>query len=303
MFDGISELVLPCAEPTATIALYRDLMGFVEVERDNAPDPRYGKLYGLPSAPTRSTLLAKPGSSGGAIRILEVPELPTASPAGRPDRVGPYALDFYLSDPDVVEQEIVDHGWGFVTEPVHYSLPGTTIPVRERMLRQDPSGLLHAFVQYRPRGTRCVIDQQPEIAVSEVVAAVFMTDDLPAARTFASTVLGGREYFTGRFDGPAVEQMLSLAPGEGFEVALYRGPTSANARLEFAQAIPGGERAPDPIPRVIAVCDLLDLEAVTAQLAAGTHGTICADETLTGRRQVGLTSRYGAQFVLRQSAL
>ncbi|MFS3126887.1 hypothetical protein ACLM5J_00620 [Nocardioides sp. Bht2] len=302
MFDGITELALPSSDPRSLVALYRDLMGFVEVDTDDAPDALYGALYGLPAAPVRTILLAKPGSSGGAIRILDVPMLPAASPAGRPDRNGPYALDFYLADPGPVEHAIVNQGWDFVTEPVHYDLPGTSIPVRERMLRQDESGLLHAFVQYRPRGTRCVIDQHPDTKVSEVVAAVFMTADLAGARDFATTVLGGAEYFTGRFDGPAVEQMLALSPGEGFEAALFRGPTSANARLEFAQTIPGGTLAPDPIPRVVAVCDLPDLDVVAAALADGKHGTVSADVVVDGRRQLGLASRYGAHFVLRQSA-
>lgn len=292
MFDGISEIVLPVPDIDEALHLYRDLMRFTVLEERDA-EPGLATLWDLPREVSRLVRLGKPGASGGAVTLAEVPGLPPAQPAGRPDRTGPYALDFYLRDAAEVEARCVAGGMTFVGPPVHYSLPGTTIPVRERMLRQDTSGLLHAFVQYRPRGTRCVLDHVPQEDTSEVVAAVFMTDRLEEARAFARDVLGGHEYFTGRFDGPAVEAMLGLGPGEGFDAALYRGPTSANARLEFGEAI-ASPRGPDPVHRVVARVGVQDLDVVAGQLASGQHGRVTGSVLLDGVRHLGLVSAYGA---------
>ncbi|WP_110241594.1 hypothetical protein [Nocardioides gilvus] len=297
MFDGIDELVLPLHNLGSALHLYRDLMDF-EVTHDREASPGLAQLWNLPSPVTREVLLTKPGASGGALRLAEVPGLPPASPAGRPDREGPYALDFYLRDAAAVEDRCTDGGAHFVSEAVRYSLPGTDIPVRERMLVQAESGLLHAFVQYRPRGTRCVLDQDPAQDTSEVVAAVFLTHRYEEARVFAREVLGGHEYFRGRFDGPGVEQMLELAPGEGFEGALYRGPTSANSRLEFGEAIPGGDRCADPVPRVVARIAVDDLDRVAEALAGGEHGRMTGRYEIDGVLHLGLASVYGATFDL-----
>lgn len=297
MFDGIDELILPLPGLEPALHLYRDLMDFeVAIDRDAAPG--LAELWSLPAPVTREVLLTKTGASGGSLRLVEVPGLPPASPAGRPDREGPYALDFYLRDAAAVEDRCIAGGEHFVSEAVHYSLPGTDIPVRERMLVQDESGLLHAFVQYRPRGTRCVLDQDPAQDTSEVVAAVFLTHRYPEARAFAQEVLGGHEYFRGRFAGPGVEQMLKLAPGEGFEGALYRGPTSANARLEFGEVIGGGHRPSDPVPRVVARIAVDDLDKVGEALAGGEHGHVTGRYEVDGTQHLGLVSIYGATFDL-----
>lgn len=298
MFDGICEVVLPVADLDGPVRLYRDLMGFT-VTRDVTHSPASSELaalWDLPTGITREVQLSKPGSSGGSLRLVEAPGLPAPTPAGRPDRPGPYALDFYLRDAARVEARLEEAGQEFVTEAVHYSLPGTEIPVRERMLVVPHAGLLHACVQYRPRGTRCVLDQVEREDTSEVVAVVFLTEAFEDARRFARDVLGGHEYYAGRFDGPAVEAMLSLSPGEGFAAALYRGPTSANARLEFGEAITPSDRRRDPVHRVIVRVEVDDLEALSAQLADGSHGRTTARLDVDGRERLGLVSRYGAVF-------
>ncbi|GGM54959.1 hypothetical protein GCM10011608_44830 [Micromonospora sonchi] len=296
MFDGIDHVVLPAADVEPLRRLYVELFGFTEVAVDDDPDPAWQQLWQLPAPPTRSVMLGKPRSAGGWIRLVEVPGLPPASPARRPNRVGPYALDFYLRDADAVEQRIEEGGWEFRTPAVYYNLPGTDIPVRERMLDQPLSGLLHAVVQYRPRGTRCVIDQDRQEDTSEVVAVVFMTDRFEEATAFARDVLGARQYFTGRFDGPAVEQMLGMAPGEGFAAALFRGPGSRNARLEFAEVLPDGEPRTDLVRRVVATCAVPDLDALHTLVKSGDHGETIGPVTVDGVRHLGLASSYGAAF-------
>lgn len=297
MFDGIDHVVLPARDIEPLRQLYVELLGFAEVAVDDGLDPVWQQLWQLPAPPKRSAMLAKPRSAGGWIRLVEVADLPAPSPAQRPDRVGPYALDFYLRDAEAVERRVEEGGWTFRSPAVNYNLPGTTIPVRERMLEQPFSGLLHAFVQYRPRGTRCVIDQDPHEDTSEVVAAVFLTDRLEEATAFARDVLGAQQYFTGTFDGPAVEQLLGMAPGEGLRAALFRGPTSRNARLEFAEVLPGAPSSRmDPVQRVVAACAVPDLDTLHAQLKTGEHGPVSGPVTVDGVRHLALASRYGAAF-------
>lgn len=296
MFDGIDELVLPTRSLDSLLGLYADAFGFTVVDDDRAPDPSWQQLWRLPAEPARIVTLGKPNSHGGGIRLAHVPDLAAPTPARRPDRVGAYALDFFLRDPDLVEQALSRAGWGFRSEPVHYHLPGTEIDVRERMLDQTASGLLHALVRYRPRGTRCVLGHDENESVSEVAAAVFLTDRLAEATAFARDVLGAEQYFTGRFDGPAVERMLRLEDGEGLDTALFRGPRSRNARLEFAAALPGGEVTTESMPRAIAAVAVSDLEDLHRRIADGGHGAVIGPRIIEGRRHIGLDSHYGAVF-------
>lgn len=298
MFDGIDIVVLPVADTGPLRELYADAMGFEVVEAGPVREPElWSRLWSLPLPPAESVLLGKPGSKGGWIRLVSVPGLPSPDAAGAPDRPGPYALDFYLRDPAATEDAIEKRGWTFVGDPVGYLLPGTEHPVRERMLDQSRSGLRHAFVQYREGRTRCVLGERPDADVSEINAVVFATADLPGARTFVTDVLGGRIYFSDRFDGPAMERLLALAPGEGFDAVIARGPASRNARLEFIEHIaPAAPRPPHASPRVVAGCAMDDLEALAARLATGEHGTSTGIvETVEGP-QLGLRSRYGACF-------
>jgi len=303
VFDGIDVVTLPAAGIDELLALYTEGFGFTVTCDRSVTDPVRQRIWALPLPPRREVLLGKPGSQGGWIRLVDVPDLPRARPAGRPDTDGSYALDFYVRDADRVEARIGALGWGFRSEAQHYPLPGMQVGVRERMLQQSRSGLLHAIVEYRPTQTRCVLSEAPDEDSSEVVAAVFFTRHLAEATAFAKQVLGARRYFSGRFGGSAVERMLGLAAGEGFEAALFRGPLSRNARLEFAATMapaPGTGcdiAAPDPVPRVVAGCAVDDLDALAKTLADGAHGASTGVLGLAdGSRRVGLVSHYGARF-------
>lgn len=300
MFDGIDTVILPVAEIDTLESLYVEGFGFTKLADEPVDDPAWQSLWGLPVAPTRKVLLGKPQSNGGWILLVEAPGLSVAEGAGRPDRPGPYALDFYQRDAATAEAQLEKAGWRFRSPATHYSLPGTDIPVRERMLEQPVSGLVHASVQYRERGTRCVIDHDASEHTSEVNAVVFMTDRFAQACAFAEDVLGGRKYFEGRFDDPAVAEMLGLDEGEGFAAALFRGPGSRNARLEFGEAIQGGGRAADPVPRVIASCAIDDLDALADVLSDGAHGPstgiLTATDASGTTRRLGLRTIYGASF-------
>jgi catechol 2,3-dioxygenase-like lactoylglutathione lyase family enzyme len=302
MFDGIDTVVLPVPDLEPLERLYTGPMGFVVADRSHGADPALQRLWSLPHAPTGSVLLAKPGSAGGWIRLVEVRGLTRASMRIRADRVGPLALDFYVREPDRVESEIESLGFAFTSAAVHYPLPGRGSLVRERILEQPHSGMIHAVVEYRPAATRCVLDSDEVGRVSEVVAVVIVTDRYRQAVSFANEVLGARTYFEGRFDGPAVETLLGLAPGEGFTASLSRGPMSRNARLEFAEAMPASSSTPgrDSMPRAILSCAMDDLDGLARILADGRHGLstgiipVCLDGLDQGR--LGLRSVYGVDF-------
>ena len=306
MFDGIDVVTLPAAGIEDLLALYTEGFGFTVVADRPVDDPSSQRLWALPLPPRREVLLGKPGSQGGWLRLVDVPGLPEPRPARRPDRDGAYALDFYVRGADRVEERLAALGWGFRSEAQYYLLPGTPVEVRERMLDQRRSGLLHAIVEYRPGQTRCVLAEAPDEDCSEVVAAVFFTGRSAEATAFATEVLGARRYFRDRFDGPAVERMLGLGPGEGFEAALFRGPRSRNARLEFAATMSpaaGGPQEPDPVPRVIAGCAVADLDGLARSLSDGRHGVSTGVLTTAGGdRRLGLVSRYGAAFEFCQRA-
>ena len=308
MFDGIDVVTLPAAGIGDLLTLYTEGFGFTVVADRAVNDPAWQRLWALPLPPRRSVLLGKPGSQGGWLRLVDVPGLPEPRPAGRPDRDGGYALDFYVRGADRLEERVAALGWGFRSEAQHYLLPGTPVEVRERMLRQGRSGLLHAIVEYRPGQTRCVLSEAADEDCSEVVAVVFFTSRLADATVFATQVLGARRYFSGRFDGPAVERMLGLAAGEGFEAALFRGPQSRNARLEFAATMAPGPVAGafdtgEPVARVVAGCAVEDLDGLADRLAEGEHGVSTGVLTLAdGSRRLGLASRYGAHFEFWQRA-
>ena len=298
-FDGIDEVVLPADDIRPLARLYAELFGFGEIG-GGPVSPSFGRLWGLPLPPTRDVLLGKPGAAGGAIRLVEVPGLPPAAAPGPPDRIGPYALDFFLRDAVRTERHLESHGVVFRTEAAGYLLPGTDIPVHERIFDQPVSGLIHATIQHRPFGTRCVLDSEP-FEVSECVALIAVTDDPAGAAAFATGVLGARRYFAGNFAGADVMRMLQLHPADHLPIQLFRGPASRNARLEFATRR-GPGRTADPVPRAIATCRVSDIDAIGALLRDGRHGrstgviTINQDDQPT--RRLCVQSRYGLVFDL-----
>jgi catechol 2,3-dioxygenase-like lactoylglutathione lyase family enzyme len=300
MFDGIDLVVLPTSHLTDLTELYAGVMGFTCVTEDRGPDPAVADLLGFAAPPTALRLLAKPRAQGGAILLAETPGLAALGSPGPPARTGPYALDFYARDASALAQSLTAAGWSFTSPAVSYSLPGTDIPVGEQMLVQHRSGLLHAVVQHRPHGTRSVLGGDESEDCSEVVAVVCLTPHLAQARAFATDVLGGQEYFHGAFAGPAVEEMLDLEPGERLDAALFRGPGSRNARLEFAWRPTAAAIAPSDPDRVVIGIETDDLAGLAQRLDGGGHGRLGApvNADLFGTRRAGqaLRSAYGATF-------
>ena len=71
MFDGVDLITLPMVHIGRSLALYRDVLGFSEVDRGPMAEPvAWQELWGLPAPPSRFVLLGKPGSAGGWLRPL-----------------------------------------------------------------------------------------------------------------------------------------------------------------------------------------------------------------------------------------
>jgi catechol 2,3-dioxygenase-like lactoylglutathione lyase family enzyme len=301
MFDGIDHVVLPTSHLGDLLDLYAGVLGFEREADDTAPDPALAGLLGLRTAPTRVCRLVKPGSQGGSVVLAEVSGLPSLGSPGPPGRVGPYALDFYARDAAGLADRLEASGWSFTSGAVDYALPGTELPVREQMLVQHHSGLLHAIVQHRPRGTRSVLGEDQDQDCSEVVAVVCLTPHLDDARAFARDVLGGHEYFRGSFEGPAVETMLAMPAGQRLDAALFRGPRSRNARLEFAWS-PGAGPSPAVTEDRVVLGLEVDLPELVERIDEGDHGRlgplVTADLFGTPRSGRLLRTPYGATFAL-----
>jgi catechol 2,3-dioxygenase-like lactoylglutathione lyase family enzyme len=294
-FDGIDEVVLPVADADRVVSFYSDVLEFEVVATEDDPDPAFAGVWSLPSAPRRTVLLGKRGSAGGWIRVVEVAGLQPPVAAGRPDRSGAYAIDFYLRDPEAVEARAAEHYPSRGT-PAEYDLPGHPgTGVHEGFFDQTDSGLAHATVGYRPRGTRCVLDSRDDLTVSEVVAVVFSSVRYEEAVAFVRDVLGGQPYLSEEFGGPQIERLLDLAPGERLPMTLFRGPERRNARLEICHARPPQTRPDDDVPRVTATVRVGDLDAVVAALAGGEHGP--STGVLDVRQDGAVTRRVGIRTV------
>lgn len=289
VFDGIDEVVLPVADADALINFYASVLEFEVMASEADPDPALARLWSLPRAPRRTTLLGKEGSAGGWIRVAEVPGLASPLPAGRPDRNGAYALDFYLRDP-IVTEAAAERWYPNRGVPAWYPLPGRPdAMVHEGFFDQTHSGLAHATVGYRPRGTRCVLDSHPNATVSEVVAVVFSTHRFKEAVAFVRDVLGGEAYLADEFGGEQIEALLGLSPGETLPMTLFRGPQSRNARLEVCHARKARPARPDErVPRAIATIALPELDEVAEILADGRYGPSTG---VCDVRQDGVTTR------------
>lgn len=303
-FDGIDAVALavPRAEPL--VELYQQLLGFGIVADDAPGDPALAAMLGAERAPSRIVHLSRGAEAGGAIALVETGGGAPASTLTPPARPGPYALDFYLRNAAATEDAMAAAGWQFTSPAVHYDLPGTSIPVRERMLIQPHSGLLHAMVQHRPTGTRSVLGHDEAGRASEVVAIVILTRDLDGARAFAGEVLGGHAYYNGVFAGPAMEEMLGFDPGFGLDASLYRGPESRNARLEFARPVDAdGSPLPwtdQPRAAVTPCLFTADVDSLLAQVSD--HGEVVLDHPVPWvggqRRAVRFASNYDVDLCL-----
>jgi catechol 2,3-dioxygenase-like lactoylglutathione lyase family enzyme len=230
MFEAIDEVVLRVGDAARARRLYVEHLGFTPQEPVTVSDPGLLRLWGCPG-PVTTTLLVKPGSTGGSIRLVDeasgVPQSPRQM-----HTPGPFAIDFYVRQMRALHHRLLDDGFTFRSPPQRYQLFGTTFEVDEVLL-EGPEGFLHALVEYLPRQHRCVLGERPDEQVSEVVAQVTVSDDLDGSLSLLRDGLGGQVYFDQEFSGPFVERLIDLPAGSAFRAVIMRGPSRRNARMEL----------------------------------------------------------------------
>lgn len=308
MFDGIDHVLLVAPDTGPALRLYRDHLGFGEVARALVDDPAASALWGLPPGPVGVVDLAKEGSAGGGIRLLEAAALPPVPGPRTMHRAGPFAVDFYVRDLDGLHRSLAAAGHRFRSPPQRYRLPGTEVEVHEVLL-EAPEGLVHAFVQYLPRQHRCVLGTRDDVAVSEAVAVVTVVDDVEEGLALLRDVLGGQVYFDQPFSGAAIETLIGLPPGASFRTVLVRGPQRRNARAELMAAVPAPDASavdpPREHPRVLLGCAVPDLDGLLAALPpeAGTvRGPLRLDDPVHGGGRVAsVRTPWGAFFQFSQA--
>ena len=305
MFEAIDEVVLRAGDAARARRLYVDHFGFVAQETVAVTDAALLELWGC-RAPVTATLLVKPGSTGGAIRLLDAPGNTAQSPR-QMHTSGPFAIDFYVRGMLGLHQRLLDDGFTFRSQPQRYQLFGTSFEVDEVLL-EGPEGFLHAMVEYLPRQHRCVLGERPDEQVSEVVAQVTITDDLEGSLDVLRDGLGGQVYFNEEFSGPVVEQLIDLPPGSAFRAVIMRGPSRRNARMELMTPVgtpPPENEALGVPPRLfpsIAVPSLSEaLDRVTGRSAAvDVAGPLPVPEDLGGGFAATVSMEAGVFVQLRE---
>ena len=305
MFDGIDHCVLFMPDLDECLGLYRDLFGFVETAAYVVVPPSpYHAAWGLPEVELDVRDLIKPGAAGGGLRLVGCVDLPAPTSPRTLGRPGPFALDFYVRDLPALVDRLQANGHRLRSRPVRYELAGAGFEVDEVLL-EAPLGFVHALVEYLPGRHRCVLGDDPSADVSEVVAAITVTDDVDEGLATLRDGLGGQVYFDAPFEGPAVEELIGLPAGTSFRAVLLRGPERRNARAELMAAVPdaGRREGTRSHPYLALSCAVPDVDALADALSDPRHGELhgpFAPEAgpWGGRRAVVLWSRWGAVLEL-----
>lgn len=281
VFDGIDVVTLVSNEVAPLLDLYVRQLGFRLCDEGELGDPaRWRAAWGATgSGSLRGWLLDKPGSAGGALRLVEDRTVPPSRGPVTIADAGPHALDFYVRDMPELHERLRAGGSQFRSLPQHYRLFGTTFTVNECLL-DSPTGLVHALVDYLSTQHRCVLSKSAQAEVSEVAAVVHVVPDIDEALRDMTDLLGATVYLNETFRGSEVERLMALPAGTSFRMALLRGPQRRNARLELIQqtSVPPGGRP----PTVILGCGVPDLAALHARLSQRAQGSVSDLLSLTG---------------------
>lgn len=264
-FDGVDQVVLFTPDVGGALRLYGGHLGFEIVSREVVDGPAWGALWRLPAVPDRLevTLLDKPGSRGGQIRLVGVPGMPPAAPR-QFILQGLFAFDFYVRDVPQLFDELRADGYRFKSEPLTYAMPGAATEITECLL-EGPQGIWHSFINYLPDAHRCLLASQPDQRVSEVAAVVQIVDNVDQAIDAFQRGLGGRKYYDQIFGNAVINRIVGLDPGSSFRVVLVRGATSRNARIELMSPVePRGASAGAASPVLLS----MRVEALDDQLAS-----------------------------------
>ena len=306
MFQAIDEVVLIVGDVDRARHLYVDHFGFTPEGPVEVSSGEMLGLWGCTGAAT-VTRLFKPGSTGGAIRLVSVPGIAAQQPR-QMDTPGPFAIDFYVRNMRDLHDRMRSDGFAFRSAPQRYQLFGTAFEVDEVLL-EGPEGFLHAMVEYLPTQHRCVLGERPDEQVSEVVAQVTVTDDVAAGLALLRDGLGGQVYFDQEFSGQVIERLIQLPAGSAFRAVIMRGPERRNARMELMTRVDTGAAPSEVVwpPRLFPSIGVPSLDGALEQVTqvAGqvvVSGPVDVPPELGGGKAATLDTSFGVFVELRERA-
>lgn len=219
--------VVGVSDPAASTALLVGL-GFVVLDERRLAREAAEALYGLGHLPAvREVALAVPGSATGGVRLVG----PLPVRPGRDDdpyRRGGHALDLYSTDLDAslttsgalgaATGPLADYDFG----PVH---------LRQGMAT-GPDDLPLVFVEIAHR-LPSVLDRRPDRLHSELHSVVWAVDDIDAATTVWTDVVGLELRSRFPITEPAVSAFMGLPRPTALTMSVLTGPGAAAPRVEL----------------------------------------------------------------------
>jgi hypothetical protein len=257
-------------------------------------------LYGL-EAPTEQVIMRTPGAISG-VRLVKTPH---PNQARDPLDTFGFAIDIYVRDMNLALEFC--RSKGYETRPVaQWSLDGKSV---QECLVIGPNGLQVVIVSGDVRRPS-LLDQNPSIMFSEILAFVNFVEDAGADQEFWTRAGGLTQLRNETFDGSAMYEMLHL-PRKGLEMrfALYwTGADSTNtAKVELVscETSPKGPKIP-LLPQkaefgpVAFILDSSDSLAFASSFVADLEHTDFVHATLEGqnRKVVRAISPAGVAFEL-----
>jgi catechol 2,3-dioxygenase-like lactoylglutathione lyase family enzyme len=150
LVSPITRVSLFVRDLDASLAFYRDLLGFQLVADKEVAGPGVGKLMQLDDCDMRVVYLQSEANDFGMVGLFEVrqPELPEVPELTQPAMQGRAVVGFATSDAQALAQRLRAAGCRFLVEPTDYRNPALGDFVE--MLVADPDGVALSFVEFKP---------------------------------------------------------------------------------------------------------------------------------------------------------
>jgi catechol 2,3-dioxygenase-like lactoylglutathione lyase family enzyme len=147
-----------CRDIEASLALYRDILGFEVVEDKHVEGPAIAGMVGLEDCRFRICHLRAGDGADGLIGLYcvseAVPPMPEVGvPESRSVAYGQTAIVVETGDPETIHQRVAAGGYRFITPPREYvkETDGDYIKAGRytEMIFADPDGVLVSVLRYR----------------------------------------------------------------------------------------------------------------------------------------------------------
>lgn len=133
-----------CRDSDRSLALYRDILGFVVVENKTISGPAAGALLQLADCTMRIVLLAQTEHDDPVLGLFQISDAPIESAPIAHGRVafGQTAIVISTDHFEKVHAELVRKNTHFLTPPVTYT--------KKAASARSPAGIYHEMIFYDP---------------------------------------------------------------------------------------------------------------------------------------------------------